>query len=70
MTALDLNNETHDTHHPVSMMAYYEEQKEEALRKARDFREARIPKFFGYFERVLEGNGEGGGKFLVGDKLR
>ena len=51
-------------------MAYYEEQKEEALRKARDFREARIPKFFGYFERVLKGNGEGGGKYLVGDKLR
>lgn len=51
-------------------MSYYEEQKEEALRKATDFREARIPKFLGYFERVLVGNKEGGGKFLVGGKLR
>jgi glutathione S-transferase len=24
LTALDLNNETHDTHHPVAVMKYYE----------------------------------------------
>jgi glutathione S-transferase len=53
LTALDLANETHDTHHPVAVMKYYKEQKEEALRKATDFRETRLPKFFGYFERVL-----------------
>lgn len=70
LTALDLNNETHDTHHPVSTLAYYEDQKPESLRKAADLRETRIPKFFGYFERVLKGNKEGKGKYLVGDKLR
>lgn len=70
LTALDLNNETHDTHHPVSTQAYYEDQKPEALKKATDFRDARIPKFLGYFERVLKGNNEGAGKYLVGDKLR
>jgi glutathione S-transferase len=70
LTALDLNNEAHDTHHPVAVAKYYEDQKEEALKKATDFREARIPKFLGYFERVLKGNeGKGGGKYLVGGKL-
>lgn len=70
LTALDLNNEAHDTHHPVAVAEYYEAQKEEALKKAKDFREARIPKFLGFFERVLKGNEEHGkGEYLVGGKL-
>ncbi|KAF2266100.1 glutathione S-transferase protein-like protein [Lojkania enalia] len=70
LTALDLNNETHDTHHPIGPSKYYEEQKEEALKKATDFRENRIPKFLGFFERGLKGNQEKGeGKHLVGTKL-
>jgi glutathione S-transferase len=72
LTALDLNNEAHDTHHPVATGKYYEDQKAEALTKATDFRKERIPKYFGYFERVLKGNQEGGegkGKYLVGAKL-
>lgn len=70
LTALDLNNEAHDTHHPIAVAKYYEEQKEESLKKSTDFREARIPKFLGYFERVLKGNEEQGkGKYLVGSKL-
>jgi glutathione S-transferase len=69
LTALDLSNETHDTHHPIASIQYYEEQKEEALKKAKDFRETRIPKFMGYFERVLKGNEKGDGKYLVGGKL-
>lgn len=70
LTALDLCNEAHDTHHPVASMLYYEDQKDESLRKAKDFRENRIPKFFGYFERVLKGNEDKGqGKYMVGDKL-
>ena len=35
LTALDLNNEVHDTHHPVAVGKYYEEQREEALKKAK-----------------------------------
>jgi glutathione S-transferase len=69
LTALDLNNEAHDTHHPVATGEYYEDQKEEALKKTVDFRKNRIPKFFGYFERVLTGNKAGNGNYLVGDKL-
>jgi len=70
LTALDLSNEAHDTHHPVAVMKYYEEQKEEALKKAQDFRENRIPKFFTYFEKTLNGNKpEGKGQYLVGEKL-
>ena len=71
LTALDLNNEVHDTHHPVGSALYYEDQKEEALRKSKDVRESRLPKFFSYFSRTLEFNkGKGGeGKYLVGGKL-
>lgn len=69
LTALDLNNEVHDTHHPIAVMKYYEEQKEEALKKATDVRENRIPKYLSYFERTLKHNTDGQGKYLVGDKL-
>ncbi|KAF2793607.1 glutathione S-transferase protein-like protein [Melanomma pulvis-pyrius CBS 109.77] len=69
LTALDLNNEAHDTHHPVAVGKYYEDQKEEALKKATDVRTERIPKFFRFFERVLKGNEDGQGQYLVGGKL-
>lgn len=70
LTALDLNNEAHDTHHPIAVAKYYEDQKDEALKKATDFRESRMPKFLGFFERVLKANeAQGQGKFLVGGKL-
>ncbi|KAK5004996.1 hypothetical protein LTR28_008238, partial [Elasticomyces elasticus] len=44
-------------------------QKDEALKKATDFRKNRIPKFFSYFERTLRGNQEGGGEYLISNKL-
>jgi glutathione S-transferase len=69
LTLLDLTNEAHDTHHPIASMQYYEDQKEESLKRAKDFRENRIPKFMGYFEKVLKGNEGGNGKYLVGNKL-
>lgn len=70
LTALDCNNEVHDTHHPIAVSEYYEAQMDEALKKAKVFREHRIPKFLGYFERLLMGNKEhGGGRYLVGCKL-
>ena len=46
-------------------LLHYEEQKPEALRRAEIFRNERLPKFLGYFERVLEANAERGG-WLVG----
>lgn len=70
LTALDLNNEVHDTHHPIAVMQYYKDQKEESLKKAKDVRETRIPKFLSYFERTLKWNATAGKhKYLVGDGL-
>lgn len=77
LTALDLSNEIHDTHHPIAVMQYYEDQKAESLKKAVDVRENRIPKFLSYFERQLKWNALQGKKtsgqekkmFLVGEKL-
>lgn len=71
-TALDLNNEIHDTHHPIAVAKYYEDQKDAALQKAADVRENRLPKFFSYFERALKHNAKNAGgdhKYLVGSKL-
>jgi glutathione S-transferase len=68
LTIADMVFEAHDTHHPVDLAAYYEDQKPEALRKAKGFREQRIPKFLGYFERVLARNASGSG-WLVGGQL-
>lgn len=53
LTIADAVAEAHDVHHPVDVDAYYAEQKAEAARAARSFREARIPKYLGYFEKVL-----------------
>jgi glutathione S-transferase len=69
LTSLDLCNETHDTHHPIASMLYYEDQKDESLRRTKVFRENRLPKFLGYFQRVVKGNENGGGKYLVGSRL-
>jgi glutathione S-transferase len=48
--------EAHDTHHPIAKSLYYEEQKPESLRRGENFRSVRLPKFLGYFERVLTEN--------------
>jgi glutathione S-transferase len=56
LTIADFLTEIHDTHHPIGGGRYYEEQKPEAKRRAREFVDQRMPKFLGYFERVLERN--------------
>lgn len=63
-TALDLNNEIHDTHHPVASGEVYEDQKEEAARRSADFRKNRLPKFFTHFQTVLENNSTHSGWFF------
>jgi glutathione S-transferase len=60
LTITDLVAEVHDTHHPVASELYYEDQKAEAKKRSKDFRENRIPKFLDYFEKAVE---RGGGKF-------
>jgi len=60
LTIADLVKEAHDTHHPISSGLYYEDQKAEAKAAAAHFRQERIPKYLGYFERILVGEGESG----------
>ena len=57
LTLADLVAEVHDTHHPISSGLYYHDQKDAARERARHFRAERLPKYLGYFERVLQGNG-------------
>jgi glutathione S-transferase len=54
LTIADFIAEVHDTHHPISVGEYYEDQKAEAAKRTAAFRKSRIPKFFGYFEKVLD----------------
>ena len=41
-------------HHPVAMMDYYHDQKPEAARAAKQFREERLPKYLGHFEDAAQ----------------
>ena len=68
LTLADFVVEVHDTHHPVGGGLYYEEQKAEARRRSREFVAQRLPKYLGYFERVIERNADGR-KWLVGRQL-
>jgi glutathione S-transferase len=69
LTLADFLSEIHDVHHPIGVGLYYEEQKAEALRKARCFAAERLPKFLGYFERSLSDNSASNGKYAVGASL-
>ncbi len=68
LTIADLVSEIHDSHHPIASGLYYEDQKPEAARRARDLRLARLPKFFGYFDRVLSKNPKGD-RYLAGARV-
>ena len=68
LTIADLVVEAHDTHHPLGGDFYYEDQKPEALRRAKMFRESRIPRFLEWFETILEHNPKGD-RHLVGARL-
>lgn len=56
LTIADFVVEAHDSHHPVGSGLYYEQQKPEAKRRARQFRDERVPKFMDWFETVLRKN--------------
>jgi glutathione S-transferase len=66
LTLQDFLQEIHDTHHPIAVGLYYEDQKEAARRCARFFRENRLPTFLSYFEKAAEATP---GDFLLGDEL-
>jgi glutathione S-transferase len=67
LTIADLVTEAHDSHHPIASSLYFEDQRPEAKRRAADFIETRIPKFFDYFEGIL-GRPEPK-DYLLGDQL-
>ena len=68
LTIADMVTEAHDTHHPIGSGLYYEDQKAEASRRAREFCRERLPKFLGWFEAILVRN-PAGSKHLVGARL-
>jgi glutathione S-transferase len=68
LTIADLVAETHDTHHPVGVSLYYADQKKEARRKSADFLKNRVPKYLGYFEKILSSHGRHH-HYLLGTRL-
>ena len=66
LTLADFVVEIHDTHHPIAGMLFYEDQEAEALRRSAVFREQRLSRYLGYFERVLALNTDSGGRWLAG----
>ena len=68
LTIADLVGEAHDTHHPISGELYYADQKPEAMRRAKHFREDRIPKYLAWFESILTRNPHGSGQ-LAGNSV-
>ncbi|MES2404140.1 MAG: glutathione S-transferase [Pseudomonadota bacterium] len=66
LTISDLVAEIHDSHHPVASSLYYEDQLDEAKRRSAFLRRERLPKFLGYFERVLADNARGRQRSLAG----
>ncbi len=66
LTIADGVGEVHDTHHPLDPSLYDEDQRDVAQRRAELLRNERLPKFLGYFERVLAAN-PNGPQWLVGD---
>jgi len=70
LTALDgLSDEVHNTHHAISVELSYEEQKDASKRCAQDYVSVRLPKFLGYFEKVIKSPASGDGPWLYGGAL-
>ncbi len=65
LTIADFVTEVHDTHHPVSVELYYEDQKREAKRRTAAFLEHRLPKYLGWLESQLDP----GRRWFLGSRL-
>jgi glutathione S-transferase len=66
LTITDFVVEVHDTHHPLGPGLYYEDQKGPAKKRTEEFWNERVPKFTGYFERLLS---ESSGSWLTGRRI-
>src|ERR1700736_4336245 len=65
LTIADLVLEIHDTHHPLGLSLYYEDQRAPARKRTDGFWKERAPKYLGYFERLLDN----GGGYLTGRRV-
>ncbi|MEM7405064.1 MAG: glutathione S-transferase [Pseudomonadota bacterium] len=63
LTILDVVDEAHDTHHPVTVKLTFEEQRAQAIDAARAFVNGRLQQRLGYFEDLLR---NGGGSLVGG----
>ena len=66
LTITDFVSEVHDTHHPLGPTLYYEDQRAAAKRRTDEFWKQRVPKYLGYFERLVK---KSGGPFVLGRRL-
>lgn len=66
LTITDFVAEVHDTHHPIGASLYYEDQRAAAKKRSEEFWKERVPKYLGYFERLIAGNK---GTFATGRRL-
>jgi glutathione S-transferase len=66
LTIADLVLESHDTHHPLGPSLYYEEQRAPARKRSGEFWNERVPKYLGYFERLVS---ERGGAYTTGRRV-
>ena len=66
LTITDLVAEVYNSHHPIDEDKWFHEQREEAVARAAVFRRDRLPKFLGWFERVLAANPAGPGHLVGG----
>jgi glutathione S-transferase len=66
LTIADLVTQIHDTHHPISGWLFFEQQRPAAKLRTKDFWRYRVPKFLGYFERVIA---KSGGPYVLGRRL-
>jgi glutathione S-transferase len=67
LTITDFVAEVHDTHHPIATSLYYEDQRAPAKKRTAEFWKERVPKYLGYFERLLLA--DNGGAFVTGRRL-
>jgi len=67
LTITDWVAEVGLVHHPIANALYYEEQKDEAQKRASYFTSLRIPKFLAYYEKILQKNPKSTA-FLFGKK--
>ena len=66
LTIADFVVEIHDTHHPLGPTLYYEDQRPAAKARTSEFLGERVPKFLGYFERLIHASG---GPYLNGRRV-